>query len=146
MHVTDLGDQTGGTPLLSATEYASGRARALFPSDSGRFQAGGEWPRRTPVAYRVRFDESRRPAPGLTWVEGDRTLAGTRVPLVEREVTVRNGAIVLAGTLVLPPGRVGPGPTSGDARSPDAGGRWSVVGGSAPSCPAGRHAPTSPLQ
>lgn len=107
VHVVDLRDQVGGSPVLSVTEYASGRARALYPTDSVGFEAGSAWFRRDPVAYRIRFDESVRPAPGLAWVEGGRTRIGRRAPLVEREVTIRNGDIRLAGTLVLPPG---PGP------------------------------------
>ena len=107
IHVVDLRDQVGGSPVLSVTEYASGRARALYPTDRVGFEAGGAWFRRDSVAYRVRFDETARPARGLTWVEGGRTLTGRRAPLVEREVTIPNGDIRLAGTLVLPPG---PGP------------------------------------
>jgi len=107
--VADLRDEVGGRPVLSVTEFASGRARALYPRDSVEFEAGNAWFRRDSVAYRVRFDESERPARALTWVESGRTLTGRRAPLVEREVTIRNGDIVLAGTLILPPGR-GPHP------------------------------------
>jgi len=107
IHVVDLRDDIGGRTVLSVTEYASGRARALYPTDAVGFEAGGGWFERNPVAYRVRFDETRRPSPALTWEEGGRILAGRRAPLVEREVTIQNGDIRLAGTLVLPPG---PGP------------------------------------
>lgn len=109
VHVVDLRDQVGGRPVLSATEYASGRARALYPTDSVGFEAGDRWFRRDSIAYRVRFDETTRPARALTWDEGGRRLAGRRVRLVEREVTIPNGDIRLAGTLILPPGR-GPHP------------------------------------
>lgn len=105
LHVTDLRDQVGGTPVLSVTEYASGRVRALYPTDAVGFEAGSAWFRRDSIAYRVRFDETTRPARGLTWEEGGRTQPGRRVPLVERDVTVRNGDVRLAGTLVLPPDR-----------------------------------------
>ena len=107
IHVVNLRDEIGGRTVLSVTEYASGRARALYPRDAGGFEAGGGWFERIPVAYRVRFDETRRPSPTLTWEEDGRILAGRRAPLVEREVTIQNGDIRLAGTLVLPPG---PGP------------------------------------
>ena len=107
LHVVDLRDEIGGRRVLSVTEYASGRARALYPVADGGFEAGSGWFERNPVAYRVRFDETRRPAPALTWEEGGRSLAGRRAPLVEREVTIQNGDVQLAGTLVLPPG---PGP------------------------------------
>ncbi len=107
--VADLRDETRGGPLLSMTEFASGRARALYPKDSLEFEAGNAWFRHDSVAYRVRFDERTRPARALTWIEDGRTLTGRRAPLVERDVTIRNGDIVLAGTLILPPGR-GPHP------------------------------------
>lgn len=107
VHIMDLRDQMRGEPALSATEYASGRARALFPRGDGYFDAGNAWFRWDSLAYRVRFDETAQPAPGLTWEEGGRVLAGHRAPLVEREVAIRNGEILLAGSLVLPPG---PGP------------------------------------
>jgi len=106
LHVLDLRDQVGGS-VLSVTEFASGRVRALYPMADGRFEAGSAWFRRDSVAYRVRFDETARPVRGLTWDEGGRTLAGRRAPLVEREVTIPVGDVRLAGTLVLPPG---PGP------------------------------------
>ncbi len=102
--VADLRDQVGGRPVLSVTEFASGRARALYPRDSVEFEAGRAWFSHDSVAYRVRFDETSRPARSLTWIEGGRTLTGRRAPMVEREVTIRNGEIVLAGTLILPPG------------------------------------------
>ncbi len=107
--VADLRDQVGGSPVLSVTEFASGRARALYPKESLDFEAGEAWFRHDSVAFRVRFDERTRPARALTWFEGGRTLTGHRAPLVERDVTIRNGDIVLAGTLILPPGR-GPHP------------------------------------
>ncbi len=107
VQVTDLRDQMGGQPTLSATEYASGRARALFPRPEGGFEAGNAWFRRDSIEYRVRFEESVSPAPGLTWEEGGRVLRGRRAPLQEREVVVENGDVKLAGTLILPPG---PGP------------------------------------
>ena len=107
LHVVDLRDEIGGRPVLSVTEYASGRARALYPVAGGGFEAGSAWFRRDSIAYRVRFDETTRPARTLTWEEGGMTLTGRRAPLVEREVTIQNGNVRLAGTLVLPPG---PGP------------------------------------
>lgn len=107
IYVVDLRDEIGGRTVLSVTEYASGRVRALYPTDSVGFAAGSGWFERNPIAYRVRFDETTRPVRGLTWEEGGRTLAGRRAPLVEREVTIQNGDVQLAGTLVLPPG---PGP------------------------------------
>ncbi|HSW28361.1 MAG TPA: alpha/beta fold hydrolase [Longimicrobiales bacterium] len=106
VHVTDLRDQMG-EPALSATEFASGRARALFPKKDGWFDAGNAWFRWDSIQYRVRFDETEHPVRALTWEEGGSTLSGTRAPLVEREVSIRSGDVVLAGTLVLPPG---PGP------------------------------------
>jgi len=109
MSVADLRDQVGGRPVLSVTEFASGRARALYPSDSVEFEAGNAWFRRDTIAYRVRFDETTRPARALAWTEGGRTIEGGRAPLVEREVTIQNGEIRLAGVLILPPGR-GPHP------------------------------------
>ena len=108
LHVLDLRDQVAGS-VLSVTEYASGRVRALYPMADGRFEAGSAWFRRDSIAYRVRFDETTRPARTLTWDEGGRTLAGRRAPLVEREVRIPVGHVRLAGTLVLPPGR-GPHP------------------------------------
>ena len=42
VHVTDLRDQMG-EPALSATEFASGRTRALFPRQEGWFDAGNAW-------------------------------------------------------------------------------------------------------
>jgi len=107
VHVMDLRDQMRGEPTLSATEYASGRERALFPRPDGHFDAGNAWFRWDSIAYRVRFDESARPAPGLTWEENGAVLTGRRAPLVEREVTIRSGDVTLAGVLVLP---TGPGP------------------------------------
>jgi uncharacterized protein len=107
IHVLDLRDQLGGRPALSLTEYASGRVRALYPVDEREFEAGNAWFRRDSIEYRVRFDESARPALGLTWIENGQTTAGRRGPLVEREVTVRSGDLTLTGSLVLPPG---PGP------------------------------------
>jgi hypothetical protein len=95
VHIMDLRDQMRGEPALSATEYASGRARALFPRADGYFDAGNAWFRWDSLAYRVRFDETAQPAPGLTWEEGGRVLAGHRAPLVEREVAIRNGEILL---------------------------------------------------
>jgi hypothetical protein len=106
VHVTDLRDQMG-EPALSATEFASGRARALFPRQEGWFDAGNAWFRWDSIQYRVRFDESERPTRALSWEEGGRTLSGRRAPLKEREVSIRSGGVVLAGSLVLPPG---PGP------------------------------------
>ncbi len=106
VHVMDLRDQMG-EPALSATEFASGRARALFPRPDGFFDAGNAWFRWDSVEYRVRFDEGVQPAPALTWEEGGRVLSGIRAPLVEREVSIPNGEVLLAGSLVLPPG---PGP------------------------------------
>jgi len=66
IHVVDLRDEIGDRQVLSVTEYASGRARALYPTDPVGFEAGSGWFERNPVAYRVRFDETRRPAPALT--------------------------------------------------------------------------------
>ena len=79
LHLLDLRDQVGGS-VLSVTEYASGRVRALYPMADGRFEAGSAWFRRDSITYRVRFDETRRPAPALTWEEGGRMLAGRRAP------------------------------------------------------------------
>ena len=107
VQVVDLRDEIGGRQVLSVTEYATGRARALYPMAGGGFEAGRGWFERNPVAFRVRFDETARPARALMWEEGGRTLAGRRAPLVEREVTIQNGDLRLVGTLVLPPG---PGP------------------------------------
>jgi dienelactone hydrolase len=106
VHVTDLRDQMG-EPALSATEFALGRTRALFPRQTGWFDAGNAWFRWDSIQYRVRFDESETPVRALLWEEDGRTLKGTRAPLVEREVSIRSGDAVLAGSLVLPPG---PGP------------------------------------
>lgn len=107
VHVVNLADEVGGRPVLSVTEYAIGRARALYPLADGSFEAGTAWFQRDTIAFRVAFTESARPAPALTWAEGGRVLRGQRAPLVERDVTITNGDIRLAGTLVLPPG---PGP------------------------------------
>jgi len=109
VQVTDLRDEVGGQPTLSATEYASGRTRALFPRKDGGFEAGNAWFRRDSIAYRVRFDERDQPARMLTWEEGGRVLRGHRAPLGEREVAIENGDVRLAGTLVLPAG-AGPHP------------------------------------
>lgn len=106
VHVTDLRDEMG-EPALSATEFVSGRARALFPKREGWFDAGNAWFRWDSIQYRVRFDESASPVRSLTWEEDGGILAGRRARLVEREVSIRNGDVVLAGSLVLPPG---PGP------------------------------------
>jgi dipeptidyl aminopeptidase/acylaminoacyl peptidase len=107
VHVLDLRDQIGGRPVLSVTEYASGRIRALYPMDSVRFEAGNAWFRHDSLEYTLRFDESARPAAGLVWEEDGRTIGGRRAPLVEREVEIQSGELTLAGSLVLPPG---PGP------------------------------------
>jgi len=107
IQVVDLRDEIGGRQVLSVTEFASGRVRALYPVADGGFEAGSGWFERNPVAYRVSFDETRRPASTLRWEEAGRTFSGRRAPLVEREVTIQNGDIRLAGTLILPPG---PGP------------------------------------
>jgi dipeptidyl aminopeptidase/acylaminoacyl peptidase len=107
VHVVNLMDQLGGRSVLSVTEYASGRARALYPLADGGFEAGTGWFEHDTVVFRVRFAETTRPAPALTWTEGGHTLQGHRAPLVERDVRIMNGGIQLAGTLVLPPG---PGP------------------------------------
>jgi len=107
VHVVNLLDQVGGRSVLSVTEYATGRARALYPLADSSFEAGTAWFSRDTIAFRIRFTETARPAPALTWTEGGRVLQGRRAPLVERDVTIMNGDIRLAGTLVLPPG---PGP------------------------------------
>jgi dipeptidyl aminopeptidase/acylaminoacyl peptidase len=107
VHVVNLMDQLGGRSVLSVTEYASGRARALYALADGGFEAGSGWFEHDGVVFRVRFTETTRPAPALTWTEGGHTLHGRRAPLVERNVRIMNGGIQLAGTLVLPPG---PGP------------------------------------
>ena len=104
VHVVNLLDQFGGRSVLSVTEYATGRARALYPLADGGFEAGTGWFEHDSVVFRVRFAETTRPAPALTWTEGGRTLQGHRAPLAERDVTIENGDIRLAGTLVLPPG------------------------------------------
>ncbi len=109
VHVTDLRDQVGGEPLLSLTEYASGRVRALYPRRDSVFEAGNAWFRRDSIEYRVRFDERDRPARALAWQEHGKTVQGRRAPLREREVMIANGDVRLAGTLVLPPSR-GPHP------------------------------------
>lgn len=106
VHVTDLRDQMG-EPALSATEFASGRVRALLPRKDRYFDAGNAWFRWDSIQYRVRFVETERPVRALTWEEGGRVLPGARAPLVEREVSIRNGDATLAGSLILPPG---PGP------------------------------------
>ena len=107
IHVLDLRDQIGGHAVLSVTEYGSGRMRALYPVDSVNFEAGNAWFRHDSTEYRLRFDESVRPAAGLVWEENGRTIGGRRAPLVEREVRIRSGDVTLAGSLVLPRG---PGP------------------------------------
>jgi hypothetical protein len=104
VHVVNLVDELGGRSVLSVTEYATGRARALYPLADGGFEAGTAWFRRDTIAFRVRFTETTRPAPDLTWTGDGRAVRGRRAPLVERDVTVMNGDIRLAGTLVLPPG------------------------------------------
>jgi dipeptidyl aminopeptidase/acylaminoacyl peptidase len=106
-HVVDLRDQLGGRPVLSVTEYATGRTRALYPLADGGFEAGSGWFEHDTAVFRVRFAETARPAPALTWTEAGGAVHGRRAPLVERDVTIPNGEIRLAGTLVLPPG---PGP------------------------------------
>jgi dipeptidyl aminopeptidase/acylaminoacyl peptidase len=109
VHVVNLADQVGGRSVLSVTEYATGRARALNPLADGAFEAGSGWFEHGTAAFRIRFVETLRPAPALTWTEGGRVVHGRRAPLVERDVTITNGDVRLAGTLVLPPGR-GPHP------------------------------------
>ncbi len=109
VHVVNLLDQVGGRPVLSVTEYATGRARALYPLADGGFEAGTGWFEHDAVVFHVRFTETTRPAPALAWTEDGRTVRGRRAPLVERDVTIMNGDVRLAGTLVLPPGR-GPHP------------------------------------
>ena len=109
VHVVNLASQVGGRSVLSVTEYATGRARALYPLADGGFEAGSAWFSRDSIVFRVRFAETTRPAAGLAWTEDGRTLHGRRAPLVERDVTITSGDVRLAGTFVLPPGR-GPHP------------------------------------
>jgi|CXWL01.1.fsa_nt_gi pimeloyl-ACP methyl ester carboxylesterase len=109
LHVTDLADLLGGRPVLSVTEYATGRLRGLYPQPAGHFTAGPSWFRKEPTAYSIQFEEASGPAVGLTLSEGGATLRARRTTLIEREVTLRSGSLTLAGTLVLPPGR-GPHP------------------------------------
>jgi pimeloyl-ACP methyl ester carboxylesterase len=105
--VMDLRDQLDGRPTLSVVEYASGRLRGLYPTASGAFEAGNAWFRRDSVTYILRFDEDSGRAMRVTWDEAGRSVGGRRAPLVERDVTILNGDVTLAGTLILPGG---PGP------------------------------------
>lgn len=109
LHVTDLADVLGGRPVLSVTEYATGRLRGLYPQPAGHFTAGPSWFRKEPTAYSIQFEETSGPAASLTLSEGDVTRRARRVALIEKEITLRSGGLTLAGTLVLPPGR-GPHP------------------------------------
>lgn len=103
-YVMDLRDQLDGRPVLSVVEYGTGRVRALYPTESGAFEAGDAWFSRDSIEYRIRFRERDGPARSLRWEEGDRSVHGRRAPLVEQEVTIASGGVQLAGTLVLPPG------------------------------------------
>lgn len=106
VYVLDLRDQLNGKPTLSLVEYASGRVRALYPLASGAFEAGNAWFRRESVEYRIQFQEESDDgdaAPALRWEEDGQFVSGYRVPLREREVSIRNGDVTLGGTLVLPP-------------------------------------------
>ena len=108
VHVMDLRDQVG-QPLLSVVDYDSGRMRVLFPRDDGGFVAGPAWFEGSPERYRVRFADEAGTAAWLVMQEEGRERRAERVPFDIREITVRNGDVTLAGSLVLPPSH-GPHP------------------------------------
>ncbi len=107
IHFLNLQDMLDGRPVLSFTEYSTGRARALYPLEDGSFEGGSQWFRREPVAFRVRFDEEGGSPGTLALEEAGVSLSAKKVPLIVEEVFIQSGPVRLGGTLILPPG---PGP------------------------------------
>jgi pimeloyl-ACP methyl ester carboxylesterase len=96
---------------LVYTDYASGRARVLFPSSATEFFAGPAFQVPVPIAIRARFSvDEQGKVTGIHWKEGTAPEQfGKKVELPTEEVVFRNGDVVLSGTLVLPVGQ-GPHP------------------------------------
>ncbi|HEX2033279.1 MAG TPA: alpha/beta fold hydrolase, partial [Chloroflexota bacterium] len=108
-HDLFLGGLLGDT-TFTYHDFRTGRIGALHPSSETTFFAGPALFRPAPPELHVTFlrcpggqvDEIR-----LRSAAGE--LAAVRLPVVEEEVTFHNGAVTLAGTLMLPP-TAGPHP------------------------------------
>jgi uncharacterized protein len=89
------------------TYFDSGRSHQLYPAGQAEFQSSDDLNSETPVAYRYRFRGARDAAASRLSVRGPSrpALEARRVPLVEREASIRSGDVVLHGRLTLPPGR-----------------------------------------
>jgi uncharacterized protein len=98
--VNDAGDTVA---LIS--DYQSGVVRRLFPVSETESVMGPGFDVQSPPELRVRFvRDSKRNVTGLSlqWANGT-TNSAKRVALMEQEVTFTDGAVRLAGTLILPP-------------------------------------------
>jgi pimeloyl-ACP methyl ester carboxylesterase len=97
--INDAGDTVA---LIS--DYQSGVLRRLFPVSETESVMGPGFDVQSPPELRVRFvRDSKRNVTGLSlqWANGT-TNSAKRVPLKEQEVTFADGAVRLAGTLMLP--------------------------------------------
>jgi pimeloyl-ACP methyl ester carboxylesterase len=97
--INDAGDTVA---LIS--DYQSGVVRRLFPVSETESVMGPGFDVQSPPELRVRFvRDSRRNVTGLSlqWANGT-TNSAKRVPLMEQEVIFTDGAVRLAGTLMLP--------------------------------------------
>ena len=100
-----------GNPVVLFSDYKSGVVRRLFPASDTEFQMGPGFQVQSPVELRARFVRQSTGAVkgvSLQWVGGTTSFA-ERVPLAMRDVSIGNGSVRLAGTLLIPPGR-GPHP------------------------------------
>ena len=97
-------NEFSGTPQLVAFDE-SGKTRSLYPQGNGRFVAGPKAGVRDPVESTIQFE---RNADGeiasLTWQKGEsRPLLAKHVQAEKREdVSISNGNVRLAGTLICP--------------------------------------------
>jgi len=97
-------NELSGTPQLVAFDE-SGKVRSLYPQSNGRFVAGPKAAVRDPVESTIQFerDEDGKIA-SLRWQKGDsRPLLAKHVQIEKWEdVSIANGNVRLAGTLIFP--------------------------------------------
>jgi uncharacterized protein len=96
-------DDSGDNVLL-ISDYTSGVVRRLFPISEAEFVMGPGFNVQSPAELTVRFvKDSKGTVTGISLrpTNGAPSFA-KRVQLTEREITVSNGPVRLAGTLMLP--------------------------------------------
>jgi pimeloyl-ACP methyl ester carboxylesterase len=88
---------------LLYTDLGAGQQGTLFSVDRDSFFVGGAMYTPRPVTAHVRFLRTDGQVQGVEWKSvGGETLHGDHVAFREEDITFRNGAVELSGTLIRP--------------------------------------------